>query len=299
MSKHVEAAPTSGPAILIPAGAWDCHMHVFGPFDRFPVGGTGAYTLPDADRQRHAGALAALGFAHALLIQPSPYGTDHGAMLDAIAHSEGRFRGIGSCDPATPAEALADMRARGIVGLRFVAMTGPGGGAYPGTQGLDTRESLRQRMADARLHTQLWADAATCAHVAHEAATRSETLVLDHLAGLDPEDRPGTARFDRLADALASGHVWIKLTWFRRSRMPGDYRDMESLVRALAECAPERILWGSDWPFVRTEQPPDPANLLRQLHDWLDSDGFARCLRDNPAALLGPGEPLDRSMSPV
>ena len=94
---------------------------------------------------------------------------------------------------------------------------------------------------------------------------RGETLVLDHLAGLDPDDRPGTARFDRLADALASGLVWVKLTWFRRSRRPGDYGDMEAVVGALADCAPERILWGSDWPFVRTEQPPDPARLLGQL----------------------------------
>ena len=150
------------------------------------------------------------------------------------------------------------MRARGILGLRFVAMTGPSGARYPGTQGLDAWEKLRTRMADADLHAQLWADAETCGEVAHDSVARGETLVLDHLAGLDPDDRPGTARFDRVADALASGLVWVKLTWFRRSRRPGDYGDMEAVVGALADCAPERILWGSDWPFVRTEQPPDP-----------------------------------------
>lgn len=290
MDEFVEAAPVRAPRVPIPRDAWDCHMHVFGPFDRFPVSAPPAYTLPDADRSRHAEALAELGFGHALLIQPSPYGTDQRAMLDAIAASGGRFKGIGSCDAATPIEALADLRERGIVGLRFVAMTGPGGGAYPGTQGLDAWNDLRGRMAEARLHGQLWADAATCAQAAQDAAAGGGTLVLDHLAGLGPDDGPGTPAFDRIADALTSRVVWIKLTWFRRSRRLGDYGDMEGMVRRLAEVAPTRVLWGSDWPFVRAEKAPDPATLIEQLHSWLGEDGFVHCLRDNPRALLGFGE---------
>ncbi|WP_404713782.1 amidohydrolase family protein [Sphingomonas sp. MMS24-J13] len=271
-------------------------MHVFGPFDRFPVAAAPAYALPDADRRRHAETLTALGFENALLIQPSPYGADQRAMLDTIERSGGRFRGIGSCDPTASLEALQDLRDRGIVGLRFVAMTGPGGGSYPGTQGLNSWTSLRARMADARLHAQLWADAATCAKAAQEAAARGATLVLDHLAGLGPDDRPGTWSFDRIADAVAGDHVWIKLTWFRRSRCGGDYGDMEAVVRALAERAPTRILWGSDWPFVRVGQVPEPATLIEQLHSWLGSDGFVRCLRDNPRMLLGSGgDALDDS----
>ena len=96
LSELVQPAQGGGAAIAVRANAWDCHMHIFGPFDRFPVAKTGPYALPDADRHRHAGTLAALGFRHALLIQPSPYGTDHRAMLDALDHGEGRFRGIGS-----------------------------------------------------------------------------------------------------------------------------------------------------------------------------------------------------------
>jgi predicted TIM-barrel fold metal-dependent hydrolase len=264
-------------------------MHVFGPYDRFPVGVSAAYTLPSADRMRHADLLASLGFAHALLIQPSPYASDHAALLDAIAHSGGRFRGIGSCDAATSPNALQELRNRGIVGLRFVGVAGPGGAPYPGTQGLDAWGALRERMADAGLHAQLWADATTAIATARDAARRGTTLVLDHLAGLGPDDRPGTPLFDELADLLASRNVWTKLTWFRRSRCGGDYRDMETTVRALAEAAPDRILWGSDWPFVRAERPPEPSTLIEQLHDWLGGDAFTRCLRDNPATLLGIG----------
>jgi predicted TIM-barrel fold metal-dependent hydrolase len=286
MSERTQSARSRSPANSVPAGAWDCHRHVFGPFDRFPPAAAGAYALPYADRRRHSHALGELGFAHALLVQPSVYGTDHAAMLDAIEHSSGRFRGIGSCDGATTHRDLEHLRARGIVGLRFVAVTGPGGGAYPGTQGLEAWRCLRPLMVEVGLHAHLWADGDTCAVVAHDAAAVGETLVLDHLAGLHPEDRPGSERFDRLADALASGTVWVKMTWFRRSHRPGDYSDMEATVCALAECAPERVLWGSDWPFVRVETVPNAAALIGQLHAWIGSEAFERCLRANPQALL-------------
>jgi len=280
------------PAIAIPPGAWDCHTHVFGPAARFPAATTGAYALPDADRQRHAATLARLGFAHALLIQPTPYGTDHAALLDALAQAGGQLRGIASCGPATSAADLQELRARQIAGLRFVAMPGPDGGPYPGSQGLDTWHRLREPMAEAGLHAQLWADGDTCASVAQACAASGRTLVLDHLAGLHPGDRPGTPRFDRLADALASGFVWVKLTWFRRSHLPGDYSDMAATVAALAERVPRRVLWGSDWPFVRAAPAPDPARLIEQLHSWIGGEAFGHCLGTNPATLLG-SAPLD------
>ena len=292
MNEPTTGAGGARPAIAIPPGAWDCHRHVFGPPERFPTATTGAYALPDADRQRQAATLARLGFAHALLIQPTPYDTDHRALLDALAHAGGRLRGIASCGPETSAAALHDLRARHIAGLRFVAMPGPDGRPYPGSQGLDTWHRLREAMAEAGLHAQLWADGDTCATVAQACAASGRTLVLDHLAGLGPDDRPGTPRFDRLADALASGFVWVKLTWFRRSHLPADYSDMAATVAALAERAPRRVLWGSDWPFVRVAAPPDPARLIEQLHAWLGSEAFGHCLCTNPASLLGLA-PLD------
>jgi predicted TIM-barrel fold metal-dependent hydrolase len=297
VTEDTRGGETAERTVAIPSGAWDCHTHVFGPPERFPAAAAGAYALPDADRRRHAAKLAGMGFAHALLIQPTPYGTDHAALFDALAHAGGQLRGIASCGPATSAADLLELRARHIAGLRFVAMPGPDGGDYPGSQGLETWHRLREAMAEAGLHAQLWADGDTCASVAEACAASGRPLVLDHLAGLDPDDRPGTARFDRLADALASGSIWVKLTWFRRSRLPGDYSDMAETVAALAERAPKRVLWGSDWPFVRVATPPDPARLLEHLHAWLGAEAFAQCLCTNPATLLGLA-PLDGVSNP-
>ena len=135
----------------------------------------------------------------------------------------------------------------------------------------------------------IWADLDRCTEAAFSAAAGGMPLVLDHLAGMTALDRPGTYGFDRMADALASGMVWIKLTYLRRSALPLDYGDMQATVAALAEVAPDRILWGSDWPFVRRDARPDPAMLIAQLGAWLGYDALVRCLKANPAALL-PGE---------
>jgi len=269
-------------------------MHVFGPFDQFPIGLAGAYVPPVADRVQHLGVLDGLGFDHALLIQPSLYGSDHSALLDAIAKSEGRLLGIGSCDASVSGQELASMREAGVIGLRFVGVPGPDGGRYPGTQDLDSLDQLLPDMAAAGMHTQLWADLDLCADTAATLAQRGMPLVLDHLAGLSPQDRPGSYRFDKLVDALSSGLVWIKLTYLRRSAQPLDYQDMRETVEALAAAAPKQLLWGSDWPFVRMAAQPDPAFLLDQLLAWLGREGFARCMTENPARLFAATKSLDR-----
>ena len=272
-------------------------MHVFGPFDQFPIGQAGAYTPPVADRVQHRGVLDSLGFDHALLIQPSLYGSDHSALLDAIANSGGRLLGIGSCDASVTGQALADMRAAGIVGLRFVGVPGPDGGRYPGTQGLDSLEQLRADMATVGMHAQLWADLDLCVETAVTLAHQGMPLVLDHLAGLSPQDRPGSYRFDKLIDALSSGLIWVKLTYLRRSAQPLDYQDMRETVEALAAAAPNQLLWGSDWPFVRMAAQPDPAFLLDQLLAWLGREAFVRCMTENPARLFAATKGIAKSLA--
>ena len=268
-------------------------MHVFGPFDQFPIAQAGAYTPPVADRLQHRELLAGLSFDHALLIQPSLSGSDHSALLDTLAKSEGRLLGVGSCDASVSRGALTEMRAGGIVGLRFVGVPGPDGGRYPGTQGLDVLEQLQPDMAAVGLHAQLWADSELCADTAIAMADKGMPLVLDHLAGLSPQDRPGSHRFDKMVDALSSGLIWIKLTYLRRSARPLDYQDMRETVEALAEAAPNQILWGSDWPFVRLAEQPDPAFLLDQLQVWLGRDAFVRCMTQNPQRLFAATKGLD------
>ncbi|MCW2336692.1 putative TIM-barrel fold metal-dependent hydrolase [Sphingobium sp. B2D3A] len=275
------------PPHILPAGTWDCHTHVFGPRPHFPLAPGGAYEPPSADRDLHLATLDRLGFDHALLIQPSLYGDDHSALLDALRHGQGRLLGVGSVSATIDRDRLAALRSASVVALRFVGVPGPDGGPYPGTQGFDQLEDLRSDMRALGLHAHVWGSLEQCADLALGDAGSDMPLVFDHLAGLSPDDRPGTYRFDRLLDAIATGMAWVKLTYFRRSALPGAYSDMQPVVSALVDAAPHRVIWGSDWPFVRTAQVPDPSALLNQLRSWVGEEAFRRCLSDNPAALLG------------
>ena len=87
MSANSEPVSTNPSSRVMPKGAWDCHTHVFGPTDRFPLAQSGAYAPPPSDRNLHLAVLDQLGLDHALLIQPSPYGEDHGALLDALSQA--------------------------------------------------------------------------------------------------------------------------------------------------------------------------------------------------------------------
>ncbi|WP_172592958.1 amidohydrolase family protein [Altererythrobacter sp. B11] len=277
----------------IPRGSWDCHTHIFAPSGEGPPLDAAAYAPPAGHFTMHREMLAALGFERALLVQPSLYGTDHSVLLASLARSGGQLRGIGSCPVSTTEADLHHLRSQGVIAMRFVGVLGPGGGAYPGTQGLDVLEHLYPALSAAGMQVHLWADLETCTSLASSAATGNLPIVLDHLGGLSPEDTPGTPRFDRFADALSSGMAWVKLTYLRRSRQPGEYEDIRPVVEALAERVPEQIIWGSDWPFVRLDPPPNGARLVRLLSEWLGPEIFALCLRDNPDRLIAWGEHLD------
>lgn len=271
------------------AGGCDAHTHIFGPYDRYPLVGASAYVPPLAAFEMHAAMLRDLGLDRAVLIQPAPYRLDHSALLAALECAEGRLRGTGVVDENTSDATLDRMRAAGVTGFRFVEAHNPNGeGRYPGTIGFDAARNMSERLLERGFHLQLWAGLADCVAIAREAAAMGMPLVLDHLAGIGPDDDPDDPLFADLLAAIGTGHVWVKLTYHRQSRQPRRYEDMRRAVTALSEAGPSRLIWGSDWPFVRMEgREPDPVALTSQLHDWVGAARFRRIMADNPAELFG------------
>jgi len=270
------------------AGMCDAHTHVFGPYEQFPDAGGTTYTPPLAPFDRHAAMLQDVGIDRAVLIQPTSYFRDHRALLDALSRSPSHLRGVGVINDSVSDEELAMLRSAGVVGLRFVEMPNPaGGGRYPGTTGFDCARSLADRLRQHGFHLQLWAPLAVCAQLAGEAAAMGMPLVLDHMAGIGPEAHPRDEAFAALLAAFREGNLWIKLTYHRQSKKPRDYSDMRHAVDLLAEANPDRLLYASDWPFVRMEgREPDPHFLLSQAHEWLGQERFRKVLVDNSAALF-------------
>ena len=116
------AAPDGNPVIpayVAPAGACDAHCHIFGPADRFPYFPTRRYTPPDAPRETLAALHRRLGLSRAVLVQASCHGTDNRAMLDAIAWSNGAWRGVAMVDQEVTDRELDALHAGGVRGVRF------------------------------------------------------------------------------------------------------------------------------------------------------------------------------------
>ena len=273
----------------LPPGACDTHAHVFGPYDRFPLAHPSSYAPPLAPSSLHLAMLDILGAARGVLVQPAPYGNDAAPMLDAIAASGGRLRGIGVADSSATRARLQQLYDGGIRGLRFVEVRDPQGQPYLGSVGVDQLLAMAPLMKSIGLHAQLWAPLDDYARLLPPLLATGVPLVLDHMACLKTERGVDDPAFQTVLKALQDGAVWIKLSVCRVSKQAPACLELKPFHDALVAANPQRLLWGSDWPFVRMgEQSPDAGQLLDLFHDWVP-DGATRhtILVDNPAALYG------------
>lgn len=265
------------------APRWDCHAHLFGPYDRFPLAKDRSYTPPEATGTAYRGLLARLGFRHGVLIHPSAYGDDHSLLLQALAQWP-ELRGVVVMRPGTSLD-IAGLRARGVRGARFSHRSAAGAN-FAGSASFDDLQALSPALADAGLHAELWTDCRALRDIS-EALRRSPVpVVIDHMGGFDVNagvDEPG---FRKLLDLLASGRVWIKLCAYRNLLNASDWELGCPFQRKMAEVNPERLLWGSDWPHLRVDPAPDAAGLLAMFERWAGDEALVRqVLEVNPALL--------------
>lgn len=287
-TRTAPAPATSRPMRPLPSGACDCHSHVFGPFDRFPPLQPSVYDLPEAGPPVHAAMRAGLGVARGVLVQPAPYADDPSALLDAIAGSAGALRGIAVAGPDISDDRLAAWRRGGIRGLRFVDMRAPGGGRYPGSVGFDALIRLAPRLRALGMHAELWATVADlAAHLPNLLGT-GLPLVLDHMGSPDAARGSADPAFQEILGLLRHDTLWVKLPVCRVSKAAPGYADARPFHEAYLAAAPDRLLWGSDWPYVRMVPAPDAGRMLDLFFEWTpDEAAQRRILVDNPARLYG------------
>ncbi len=273
------------PRFRLPAGAWDTHAHVFGPESKYPYSPARGYTPPDATLEEYDALHRILGVARGVLTQPSVYGTDNSAMLDAMARAEGRLRGVAAVDAQATEQTLASLHEAGVRGLR-VNLADAGGNPFGSFAQV---RAMAERVKDMGWHVEF------LIHV-HEFADLYETFadfpvdcVFGHM-GYVPT-RAGTGALGEFLDLLKSGRAWVKLTGAYRitglTQTP--YTDVDATARAIVEAAPARVVWGTDWPHPRCPVPvPNDGDLADQLLDWAPDEDVRRAiLVDNPRALYG------------
>jgi predicted TIM-barrel fold metal-dependent hydrolase len=267
MTTAIDAPGITPPRTIVPPGACDAHSHIFGPFDRFPPHRPSVYALPRADADVHWLAMTDLRVSRGVLTQPAPYGSDPAAMLDAIARRPEALRGIAVADASISDDRLEHWQAGGVAGLRFTEMRAPDGGRYPGSVGFDELRGRADVMRSLGLHAQLWAPIEVLIDWLARLASTGVPVVLDHMACVRIEEGIDSANFDRLCGLIADHRIWVKLVL---SRLAGeaDRGALRPFHDRLIDLAPDRMLWGSDWPFVRMDPRPDGGTMLDIFADW-------------------------------
>ncbi len=274
---------TRKPSFALPPGATDCHAHVFGPRGRYGYAADRLYTPPPVFLQDYLGMLDALGIQRAVIVQSGVHGTHNSVIVDAIAQSGGRLKGIALIDEKITDAGLAELAAAGVRGFRsnLVAKTGVQ---------FDGARRLAQRVKRLGWHVQFLLDIENFPDLDRVLADFPVEVVIDHMGRPDPRRGVGAPGFQALIGLLKSGRGWSKLSApYRTSLQQPPYDDITPFAHALVAAAPDQLVWGNDWPHVMLDGPmPNDGDLADLLAAWVpDAAVRKRILVDNPARLYG------------
>ncbi len=272
---------TRRPRVQLPAGACDCHAHVFGPQGAFPCLPGASYVPPDALPQDYGRMLATIGCQRAVLVQPSVYGTDNRCMVAAMTSGVFNFRGVAVVDEDI---SDADLEALHRVGVRGVRIN-----VASKTVGLTLEQApkLAARIKSLGWHLQFFVRVDQCSGFERSIAHLAVPCVIDHFGYVHAGDGVQSRGFATLLRLARLRHVWFKLIGpYRISKQWPLYPDVLPLAQALVAAAPDRCVWGTDWPHPNAAYMPNDGDLADALGEWLpDSAARDKVLVDNPARL--------------
>jgi len=293
------AAPTVKTPVdfKVPAGACDCHVHVFPDPAHFPFWSGRGYTPPVATASDLLALQHALHMDRVVIVTPSVYGTDNRATLDGMRQlGRKRARGVAVIGPATTRAEIDAMDAAGVRGIRVNlesnGVTDPAAAAA----NLDVAVAL---IKDTKWHMQFYARLPVLVALKDRLAALPMPAVFDHFAGAKAALGVNQPGFDAVLDLVRSGKAYVKISGaYRASDEAPDYPKVAPLARALIAANPDRIIWGSDWPHpgpagktpadINQPFPVDDGRLLNLLAEWAPDPAMRRrILVDNPARLYG------------
>ncbi len=282
----------SAPAFRVPPGSVDAHCHVFGPAALFPFAPERRYTPCDASRQQLFALRDRLGVARNVVVQATCHGADNRAMLDALAHSQGRARGVATvrCDVA-PRE-LAQLHEAGVRGVRFNFLK-----RLVDFTPRDELMDIAHRIAPLGWHVVVYFEASDLPELWDFFTALPTTIVVDHMGRPDVTRPVGGPEFERFVRLLHEHeNIWSKVSCPERLSVSGPpalegeqrpYRDVVPFARRLVETFPDRVLWGTDWPHPNLKQHmPDDGLLVDFVPQIATSESLQRkLLVDNPMRL--------------
>jgi len=267
----------------LPEGACDTHAHVVSPSADYPMVENRSYTPPSAPEEQYLAMLAATGMSRGVLVQISVYGTDNRYMLEVLKRHPLQLRGVAVATAEVTDQELLDMHAAGVRGLRINVLFGGG-------TGFDAMERLASRIAPLGWHMQFLMDVRQLPELLPRMKKLPCACVVDHMGHMPVShglEHPG---HQALLHLVRDHGWWVKLSGAYRisESWQDDYADVIPLARQLIETAPDRMVWGSDWPHVAVSRMPDTGRLRNLLPAWIPDEQLrSKILVDNPVRLYG------------
>lgn len=274
---------TKKPKFKLPPGAADCHVHVLGPREKYQYSPERLYTPPDVFLQDYINMLDALECDRAVLVQSGIHGVHNEVIVDALAQYPDRLRGIALINERITDAELDKLAAAGVRGFRANLHH------KIGVQ-FDAAKRLAARVKRLGWHVQFLLDIEDFPDIDRVLGDYPVEVVIDHLGRPDTRRGTGAPGFQALLRLLQGGRAWAKLSGpYRKSAGGFPYADLDPFAHALVATAPDRLVWGTDWPHVMLDSPmPNDGDLCDLLAVWVpDAQVRSQILVDNPQRLYG------------
>ena len=248
----------------------DCHFHVIAPPEQAPMAPGRSYTPPPAPLQAWRDTLSSLGVSHGVVVQPSFYGTDNRVLLEALAEGRGTVVGVAAVNAEVPDAELDRLVHAGVRGVRLAHFEPGDPRAMGGFVHWQAFDALEPRLAERGLHLQLFTDSRLLPPLAARIGRSRVPVVIDHM-GRTPASL-GTAHegLRTLVALLRDADVWVKLSGVANvSDAAPRFEDARAVHETLLGAAPDRLVWGSDWPHTKPAgERPSTALLLQRFREW-------------------------------
>lgn len=276
----------SPPRVRLPEGAWDTHFHVLGPQARFPYAEKRKYTPPDAPLESCLAFHDAIGIARGLVVHANTHGFDNAVDLDAVARSGGRYFSVVRLDSSATRGSCAALHVAGTRGVRFAFNPQHGG-----TLDRAVFEEVLRAIEGLGWFIELHFDGAQLPSLQSWLESIPANVVIDHFGRIDPAAGMAQEPFAVLLELARRKNFWIKISGSDRISHHGfPYLDVVPFARRLADVAPERLLWGTDWPhtgYFDAARMPDDGRLVEAFVGMIPDEALRqKILVQNPERLL-------------
>jgi 2-pyrone-4,6-dicarboxylate lactonase len=275
---------TRTPKFKLPPNACDAHTHIFGPGDKYPYAPDRPYTPPDAPLEMFRELHAKLGIQRAVIVNASCHGLDNRVATDAIATSGGRYRAIANVDDTFSEKDLRALHERGVRGCRFNFVRHLGGAPEPAAF-----ERVVERIAPLGWHLDLHFDAVDLPEFAPMLGKLPVHYAIDHMGRVSAADGLDQKPFAILLDLMRRDEkCWVKVCGCERVSSAGPpFLDAVPFARRVVETAPDRVIWGTDWPHPNVKAMPNDGDLVDLIPLFMPEPELQqKVLVDNPARLF-------------